>query len=89
MADQKKPPIDTEFFAIANTMVADEANEYLNKRLKLMEKWIAYQEAHGERADLRALIDQLGLENTARGPTIVCLAAALWRIRELEKQHEQ
>lgn len=84
MAEEKKPPPDDEFFDIANFLISDEVNEFLDKRLKLVDKWVALREARGERADLRALVDQFMREPSHKGPIVALLAAALWRIREME-----
>lgn len=76
---------DKAFYDIANGLVRDEAYDYLRKRLDQVERWVEFRESRGEPADLRSLIDQIMREPNERGPVIVALGAALWRIREMEK----
>lgn len=76
-----------DFDEIANNLVAQEANDYLDKRLEAVDTWVAEREANGERADLRCLIDQIMREPNARGPCLVALGAALWRLRESKVKH--
>lgn len=78
-----------KFFEIANNLVADEANNYLDKRLRVVDAWVAEREAHGEPADLRSMIDQMLREHHERGPALVALSAALWRLREMRKHGNQ
>lgn len=81
--------VDEEFFDIANALVAEEANEYLDGRLKKVASWLEHREEVGKPADLRSLIEQLIQEPNERSAVIVSLAAALWRIREMEKAGAQ
>lgn len=74
-----------EFDAIANNLIASEANDYLDKRLAAVERWVHQRTARGEPADLRCLIAQVMAEPNDRGPVIVSLCAALWRIREMRE----
>lgn len=76
---------DEAFFEIANQLVVDEANEYLDDRLKRVEAWVKHRTSQNQPADLRSLIEQIMREPNDRGPVIVALSAALWRIREMEK----
>lgn len=78
---------DDQFYDIANNLVAQEANDYLDKRLRAVDEWVAEREANGERADLRSLIDQIMHEPNQRGPCLVALGAALWRLRETKVNH--
>lgn len=74
--------INTEFFAIANEMAAQEANDLLDKRMAALELWVGEREAAGEPADLRSLITQVMHEPNQRSPVIVVLCTAMWRLRE-------
>ena len=76
---------DKAFYELANSLVQDEAYDYLRKRLEQVELWVRDREQRGQPADLRSLIDQIMREPNERGPVIVALGAALWRIREMEK----
>lgn len=78
--------IDREFFAIANNMVEGQVNDYLDQRLAELEKWVRHREEVGAPADLRSLIEQIMHEPNARGPVIVALSAALWRLREIKEK---
>lgn len=78
-------PSDEEFFDIATNLVEEEADDLLNKRLALVEKWARVREARGQRADFLSLHEQMLREPSPRGPVITALAAALWRLREQEK----
>ena len=80
-----KDELDREFFAIANDMAAAEANAYLDKRLAAVDLWVKRREKAGEPADLRTLVLQILHEPNERGPVIVALAAALWRLRAIQK----
>ncbi len=77
MADEK-----AIFEDIANGLVSDEANDYLDKRLVAVDQWVQYQQERGHPATLRAFIDKLMQEPNERGPVIITLATALWRLRE-------
>lgn len=74
--------ISTEFFAIANDLATREANDYLDERMAALEKWVQAREEAGEPADLRSLISQVMNEPNQRGPLIVGLCTAMWRLRE-------
>ena len=76
---------NSEFFAIANDLAAQEANEHLDKQMKVVNEWVAYREAHGQPADLRSLIIQVLQEDNERIPVIVSLCTALWRLREIRE----
>ena len=76
---------DREFFAIANNMVEDQVQDYLDQRLSQLDKWVQQREADGVPADLRSLIDQVMHEPNQRGPVIVALCAALWRLRTIKE----
>lgn len=80
-----KDELNREFFAIANDMAADEANAYLDQRLEAVDKWVAMREKMGEPADLRSLVMAIMHEPNDRGPVIVALSAALWRLRAIRK----
>lgn len=77
-----------EFDEIANNLVTDEALDYLDQRLRAVDVWAAEREANGQPADLRSLIDQVMHEPNARGPCIVALCAALWKVREYERDRK-
>lgn len=77
--------LNEQFFAIANDLAAQEANDYLDRRLAALDEWVAGREADDEPADLRSLILQVMHEPNKRGPVIVALCAAMWRLREMEK----
>lgn len=76
-----------EFFEIANNLVADEANDHLDKWLARVDVWAAAREAEGKPVDLRHLISQVLHEPNDKTPVLVALSAAMWRLREM-KQHE-
>ena len=78
-------PNDREFFSIANNMVEDQAQDYLDKRLAQLDLWVQQREASGAPADLRSLIDQVMNEPNLRGPVIVALCTALWRLRSIKE----
>lgn len=80
-----KDELDREFFAIANDMAAAEANAYLDKRIAAVDLWVERRRKAGEPADLRSLVLQILHEPNDRGPVIVALAAALWRLRAIRK----
>lgn len=84
-----KDDINTEFFAIANDMAAQEANDYLDRRMAAMEVWVREREAAGEPADLRSLITQVMHEPNERGPVIVALCTSMWRLRERNANADQ
>lgn len=75
-----------EFSEIANNLVSQEANDYLDQQLSQVDLWVEYQESVGEPADLRNLMDKIHHENSKRGPLIIALSAALWRLREQRKK---
>lgn len=77
--------LDAQFFAIANEVAASEANDYLEQRLKAVDNWVAQRQAAGMTASLRDLIDKVMNEPNTRGPVIVALCTALWRLRAIEK----
>lgn len=77
--------VKAEFFAIANELVDDEANDYLDKRLEAVREWIAQRKSAGEPADLRSLINHVMYEPNSRGPVIVALCTAMWRLLEKEQ----
>lgn len=77
-----------EFFGIANELISDEANDFLAKRLKKVDQWVAYRKLRNQPADLRSLIDQLMREPEQRAMVLVAYAAALWKIREMEGKNE-
>lgn len=77
---------NSEFFAIADSLVSEEANDYLDSRLDLVDKWVATREAAGLPADLRTLVEQVMHEPNQRGPVIVAMCTALWRLREIKEQ---
>lgn len=81
--------INTEFYAIANEMAAQEANNYLDRRMEAMEQWVRHREAAGEPADLRSLVTQVLHEPNERGPVIVALCTAMWRLRERDANGNQ
>jgi hypothetical protein len=74
----------TKFFEIADSLVAEEANEFLDQRMAVVERWCQFRISRGEPADLRSLIEQLMQEPNMKGPVVVCLAAAMWRLRGKE-----
>lgn len=76
---------EKEFLDIVSHLAADEANDFLDKRLILVDKWMEIQAENGARIDLQAFIQKLLSEDSQRGPTVVCLAAALWRLKEMER----
>lgn len=76
--------VKQEFFAIANELAAQEANDYLDRRMEAVEQWVRQREAAGEPADLRSLVTQVLHEPNERGPVIVTMCTALWRLRERE-----
>lgn len=78
-----------EFDEIANSLVADEANNYLDKRLLALDKWVTEREASGQPADLRSLINKVMHEPNDRGPVIVALCAAMWRVREYQRGNHE
>ena len=80
---------DREFFSIAANLVQDEAYDYLDQRLAQVEMWAKDRERRGLPADLRSLIDQVMREPNERGPVIVALCAALWRLREEKSRATQ
>lgn len=81
--------VKDEFFAIANEMAAQEANDYLDRRMAAMEHWVQQREAAGEPADLRSLVMQVMGEPNQRGPVIVALCTAMWRLRERNANADQ
>lgn len=82
MPDDTNEDVNERFFAIANDLAAQEANEYLDSRLSIIDEWVRRREATGQPADLRSLIQQVLMEPNSRGPVIVTMCAALWRLRE-------
>lgn len=74
-----------EFFDIAGEIAASEANNYLDRRLAQLDRWVIHRGQAGAPADLRSLINQVMQEPNERGPVIVALCTALWRLREMEK----
>jgi hypothetical protein len=89
MADQKKPPSDEEFFGIANNLIVEEASDFLEKRMAGLDAWVQAREAHGQRADLRSLIESMMRGQEMRGPVITSLAAAMWKLREMEQANAE
>lgn len=77
--------MNSEFFAIADDLVSEQANDYLDSRLEILDQWIQARLAAGMTADLRSFMDQLMREPNQRGPVIVTLSTALWRLRELKE----
>ena len=78
-----------EFWDIANSLVDDEANDYLDARMAAMDNWVRMRQAEGESATLRDLITTVMNEPNQRGPVIVALCTAMWRLREMSKHADQ
>ncbi|QFP96890.1 hypothetical protein SEA_PRINGAR_26 [Mycobacterium phage Pringar] len=78
---------DDEFQRIANAITAEEAFDLLDRKLEELRWWTERREARGDYADLRTLITTMIMSpNQERGTVIACLAAALWRLREMEEK---
>ena len=83
-----QPPddIEAEFAGIANELVSQQANDYLDHQIRAVHQWMHYREFIGQPADLRSLIDHIHQENTNRAPVIISLATALWRLKDIEER---
>lgn len=73
-----------EFFDIAGNLVESEANSFLDARLEALRRWERAQSAVGDRADLRTLIEKMMREPAHRGPAVILLATAMWRLKGME-----
>lgn len=73
------------FQQIASSEVQIEANDVLDKTLARTRKWRDdYRAAQRREPTLHDLIQQMLAEPSPRGPALVGLAAALWRLLEEE-----
>lgn len=74
------------FEGIVGNLINAEANDYLDLKLKILDRWIRQRERHGTPTELRDLIDFILPGTHDRNATLVLLSAALWRLRETRSQ---
>jgi hypothetical protein len=75
---------DQEFYAIANEIITEEAENLLDRQLARARTWRAERLANGETADLGDLITKVLSEPNKRGPVLAAYAAAMHRLLGLE-----
>lgn len=71
---------DFDFDGLQNEMVADSANELLDRHLDRARQWCAVRGGQGSEPTLKDLIMQLDGEPSKRKHIIAAYSAALWRL---------
>ena len=76
--------IDQEFHDIAAVLMADEANELLERHLTRARDWLTKRRADKQPTSVADLAKRLHGEPNKRGIILTAYAAALWRLLESE-----
>lgn len=78
--------MDTEaqFKEMTDNILAEDANRILDRNLVRVANWLHNKRIDGLEPSLYDLVKKLAAENINQKALVVTLAAALWRIVELE-----
>lgn len=75
---------DSKFKDITDQILADDANRLLERYLTRVDNWVHNQRLDGLDPTLYDLAKKMSKEDVTKNALVVSLAAAIWRLRELQ-----
>ena len=75
---------DSEFKEMTDQILADDANRLLDRYLTRVNNWVHNQRLDGLDPTMYDLAKKMSKEDVTKNALVVSLAAAIWRLRELQ-----
>ena len=75
---------DAQFKEMTDQILADDANRILDRYIMRVDNWLNNQRLDGLEPTLCDLAKKMSREDAPKNALVVSLAAAIWRLREIQ-----